>query len=267
MESAVRLRPLGVGDLLDETIRLYRSHFLHLVTVAAVTLVPATLLLNAAQVLALPLGGGGSRNSLAFAVVSAVSAAAFGLAYVVGSAALTLAISEAILGRRLRLRAAYARGLRRLWAIVGLGMLVSVALVVMFLVFPVAIYFSVCWALAYQVLLVEDTGIRRALSRSRALVRGRWWRTLGILTLIGLFTGAISLAFSLPGIILTGVAVLLGPSAMIVATVVNALFSAAGQVLVVPVQLSAFVLLYYDLRVRQEGLDLELRVAEVSGGG
>ena len=37
-----RLRPLDVGDLLDETFRLYRRHFWLLIGVGAVALLPAT---------------------------------------------------------------------------------------------------------------------------------------------------------------------------------------------------------------------------------
>ena len=41
--ETLRLRPMGVGDLLDIAFRLYRRHFLRLVGIVAVIYVPLTL--------------------------------------------------------------------------------------------------------------------------------------------------------------------------------------------------------------------------------
>jgi hypothetical protein len=109
----------------------------------------------------------------------------------------------------------------------------------------------------------------RALARSWRLVRGSWWRVLGITLLAGLIvaiTGAIlQLPFSIPAGLITShagtplhpplLAVIIGTVGMIVArTVTGAL------------QAGVYVLLYVDLRMRKEGLDMALRTATDGSG-
>ena len=48
---------------------------------------------------------------------------------------------------------------------------------------------------------------------------------------------------------------------------VNSLFSLAGQVLVMPISAAAFILLYYDLRIRKEGFDLEMLAKDLASRG
>src|SRR5262245_55228027 len=44
MNSALHLRPLSLGDLLDAAFRLYRAHFWTLAAIAALVFVPSALL-------------------------------------------------------------------------------------------------------------------------------------------------------------------------------------------------------------------------------
>lgn len=73
------------------------------------------------------------------------------------------------------------------------------------------------------------------------------------------------MVFSLPQTILQGVPVLTDPSGMgfAVATVLGVLIDTASQVVAGPIWFCGLVLLYYDLRVRTEGFDLELRAREM----
>jgi hypothetical protein len=102
---------------------------------------------------------------------------------------------------------------------------------------------------------VERIGLFDAMSRSWSLVDNRWWRTFGILLLVSLLYYLVSyvltwlaLTFLLTALVLPGWA-----AAAIFFTAVSV---ASG--LVVPVIQIAIVLLYFDLRVRREGLDLQL---------
>ena len=47
---------------------------------------------------------------------------------------------------------------------------------------------------------------------------------------------------------------------------IQQLFTMAGQVLITPISAAAVILLYYDLRIRKEGFDLEMLAADLSGG-
>src|SRR5688572_22715451 len=46
----IRLRPLDIGDVLDETFQVYRRSFVPLITTMAIVLVPASLVLLVASV-------------------------------------------------------------------------------------------------------------------------------------------------------------------------------------------------------------------------
>ena len=260
---AFRIRPLGVGDLLDEMISLYRRHFLLLIGIGAVLLVPLAVLQLLYQ-LALFFGD----YLWLVGAISLLYSVVFLVAYLAILLATTHAVSEIYLGRRPKVRGAYAAGMRRFGGALVLSLLVSLALILMAVTIvgiPAAIYFGVSWLLAPQVLLLEDLGVRKAVGRSRALVSGSWWRVAGIGVLIFLLEAVIQMVFSLPQTILQGVAVLSDPSGMglAVATVLGVLIGTASQVIAGPIWFCGLVLLYYDLRVRREGFDLELRAREM----
>ncbi len=84
-----RLRPLGVGDLLDETVRLYRRHFALFVGIAACVFIPAGLV-GFVQQLAL-LGG---QNPAMVGLFSLLPAPILGLANLAMSLAMIYAVSE-----------------------------------------------------------------------------------------------------------------------------------------------------------------------------
>jgi hypothetical protein len=89
-----------------------------------------------------------------------------------------------------------------------------------------------------QVILNEDEGPIRALSRSRQIVRGQWWRTFGIIL-------AIALLGLLPGFVIGWITVPIG------AEWVSALGVALGGAITAPFIALAQTLLYADLRARK----------------
>ena len=92
------------------------------------------------------------------------------------------------------------------------------------------------------------------MGRSWRLVQGRWWRTFLILFLMFIVFYAVGLALS--AFIALGQALL----QIVVSSVVVLWISGATSViidsLVNPILQIAIVLIYFDLRVRREGLDL-----------
>jgi hypothetical protein len=108
--------------------------------------------------------------------------------------------------------------------------------------------------------------------RSWRLTNGYFWRTFGIIALVGLIVGAITqvvgIPFSVIGALIGGViaptsASSTDPTAQIlvaqlsvnvVSSIVTSIVGAIGSV----IQTAALSLLYIDLRMRKEGLDLEL---------
>ncbi|MCG8352024.1 MAG: glycerophosphoryl diester phosphodiesterase membrane domain-containing protein [Chloroflexales bacterium] len=135
--------------------------------------------------------------------------------------------------------------------VLGIGLVLLVAYVAIRLLF------------VPQAIIIEKKGVIDSLQRSWQLVRGSFWRVLGIVLVIYfliqilIFIPTSSLEFAVGGVFNTPDAFVLRQSIL---TVVVYLI----QILVLPFNLIAYTLLYYDLRVRKEGYDLQLRAASIS---
>ena len=69
---------------------------------------------------------------------------------------------------------------KNFWRYVGLTFLVVICLIPLYILFIVpGIIFTVFWAFSGYILLKENTGIRKSMKKSRALVKGRWWHVFG----------------------------------------------------------------------------------------
>lgn len=145
-----------------------------------------------------------------------------------------------------------------IWLDSALGYVV-VGLATVLVSVPLTIYLSVRVSLTTPALALESTadgaiGPVTALRRSWALVRGAWWRTLGILLLGAILAGALSQVIAIPlGVIVS--AVPLTATAAIVAGVVTA---GLGQAVAQPISGLVLALVYVDRRIRTENLDSAL---------
>jgi hypothetical protein len=111
-----------------------------------------------------------------------------------------------------------------------------------------------------QAVVLEDMGPIAALGRSWTLMRGSFWRVLGIIVLIYILIQIITL---LPSALLGGVigAVFSELDQFMLQQSLSQLVGYSIQIFVLPLQLIGYTLLYYDVRVRKEGFDIELRAA------
>ena len=139
------------------------------------------------------------------------------------------------------------------------ALLVDFALAV--LLFFAVVFLIVRLSLAPAALMLENTGVVEGIGRSWALTRGSFWRVLGILVLAGLITGLVTgtLSFGL-GMVFGVVSVGL-PAAHPLVSAVTVLLTSVLSALVLPFTAAVTALTYIDLRMRTEGLDVELRQA------
>jgi uncharacterized membrane protein len=112
------------------------------------------------------------------------------------------------------------------------------------------------WVLVSPALVDRDRGIFDAIGTSWNYVRGHWWRTATILTVVGVVAVIVAMVIGMVfGFIgatahLDRVTLLLGAQ----------ITSAASQVLYWPAIVSALVAVYQDLKLRKEGGDIEARL-------
>jgi hypothetical protein len=149
---------------------------------------------------------------------------------------------------------------RALGAAVVALLVVGLSLLVML---PVALFFATRFLLTTQAIVLERQGALGGLGRSWRLVGRSFWRTLVILVLEGML---LYLVASLPSGMISFVVVFASggnQELLAVSNAISTLVSALGLILVQPLQFAIQTVLYYDLRTRSEGLDIELRSAQV----
>jgi hypothetical protein len=263
--APLRLRPLEIGDLLDETFRMYRRHFVLFAGISVILSIPLaalagysflTVFTNLVQQ-----AGSDQPPDLT------PSLTALGLFFVVNLAlypflygAITYAACESALGHEVTVWGALAGAFRRYLQIAAYLILI-VLMLIMFCLLPLWIWIWVGWAVVLPVMFVERTGLFAAMGRSWRLIQGRWWRTFLILFLMSIL---IEIVASGLGAFLYLAQTLLQ---VVLSNYMSLAISEAASVivgaLVNPILQIAIVLIYFDLRVRREGLDLFQLAASV----
>lgn len=282
---------MPLPELLDELFRLYRRHFSLIIGVALLVALPGLVwqLITGtykltpstyANLFTTPAGGGvPTFSSQQFSNVSG-SAALAGLGALIllpfSVGAVYRAVTDVALGRPATVPSVLRETLARYFPLLGLiGLIVVFAIVwiiafvigLFLLVLPglavfcLGVYLALRWTLTVAAMMAEDVGPIRGLGRSWNLVRGQWWRTFGILLIVGIMQAVIGYALGfLFGLIAT--AVTSGDVQLAVIAVGSTILGA----LVSPITTIAIVLLYFDLRVRKEGLDLDQLARQTSPG-
>lgn len=264
------MRPLEVGDLLDETFRLYRRHFLLFGGISVILALPSAGLYGLALGY---MGSALSRYSTGSTVTTQTADLSFlgplvagvGAAFLVNlvilpfsMGAVIYAASESALGRPVSagsiLRGVLHRyfSLLGYWALFYFTFVVAIVLCVVPLVLWTWVF--VGWIVAVPAMFVENIGLGAALGRSWRLVQQRWWRTFLVLFLISIvwYVAGVALAAFLQ----LGQVVLLIVLSPFIAQAISTAVAQVVSALVTPIIQIALVLIYFDLRVRKEGLDL-----------
>lgn len=160
----------------------------------------------------------------------------------------------------------------------GLIALVGVPGFIAALVFDVLLY--VRFSMSAPVVVLERQGPATALGRSWRLVRGSFWRVFGILLLTAIIVGIAGSVLRLPFGIISGLFSGGGASSplggagffttvaghpSLLALIIAAIGGIIAGAITQPVSAGVTVLLYVDLRMRREGLDLVLQTAASEG--
>jgi hypothetical protein len=211
---------------------------------------------------------------------------------------IALEVSRATIGEKLTVRGLWQLAKGRIGALVGWSAIATVAVVVVIVVLSfvigliiafggtaglvigillgivVGLGAAVLWfwlttklSLIPSVLLLERLPLREAIRRSWSLTNGYFWRTLGTQLLVSVIvqvaaqvvTTPVSLLLGIAGALVNpnaddgaGIAILVGT--YILTGIISLVFSALATVTSAAVN----ALIYIDIRMRKEGLDLDL---------
>ena len=225
------------------------------------------------------------------------------LGSVIATAMLTIVVSRAVLGRGVTIGEAWRDSRPQLLRLLGLLLLVPVLITAVMVLclapglaaaagdaasLSVALLFlgmlagtvAAAWlwvryCLAAPALMLEKQGVLTSMRRSAKLVRGSWWRVLGIQLLALLLVFIISSVVQMP---VTFIAALAGGEDTSLAgaaaatgwtsLIVSGIGSVIASTVSLPISAGVTALLYLDQRIRREALDLELaRAAGIPGYG
>lgn len=267
------LRPLGVGEIVDAAIRVYRAHFPVLMRISLVVLGPIALIQIAGAVAMGPLDLMGLATAdpdapldevlgpiLGAYAVLGIGSILSSLGTVVVQASSIAALAQAYQGEspdwQMSLRAGFRRFLPVLgalvvtWLVAGLGLLLCLI--------PGVLLYTM-WSVAPAVVVAERSGPLTALRRSWNLVRGRLWPVLGAIVLAYILYFVASQIIGLAASTFAFADAAAGVVSFLPSVIATALVS----VLAGPFLAALITIIYFDLRVRKEGYDLELMARDL----
>ncbi|HUV05540.1 MAG TPA: hypothetical protein VMX94_10590 [Armatimonadota bacterium] len=231
------LRPLDLVGLLDEMFDLYRKNFLLFAGIAGVVYLPVYLIVcSLAGIYATP---------IAAVMILPLSLTA--------TAAGTWAVSQTYIGKPTTILGSYQAIIRRMLPFAGTMIVASLIIWAGFLLLVIpGIIFSFWYAFISEVFVIEGKASSEARRRSRQLAAGQWGRIFLLTLIAGLLAAIVS------GILTWPVQMLFLARHEQPTGALYGLASGLAYTLATPIQIIALVLLYYDVRVRKEGFDIEM---------
>ena len=265
----IEIRPRRATELVDASFQLLRRYYAQLVTVSAITMSPGVairiLMRDAMTNPKVMTANPGPLFAVGFAAVLCVT---------VCDAVLTIAVSDGYLNGEIDLGRAFGTGMRKIMAVflasffrgllvglvvmvVGIGSVIIMALkipLLFVLIVPLAFWLMIYVLLRtfaiIPVVVLENIGANTSVTRTLQLSKNC---AAHIFYSLGL---AFFLYFIFSGIISTLGITLLNPATA----------GIIGAVLIIPIYPLLTVvstMLYYDLRIRKEGFDLEIMSREL----
>jgi hypothetical protein len=304
---ALDLRPLTLGELLDRSFSIYRHHFWTFVGIMAVPSVLAlamSLLIILVGVSLAPgpepraaLAAGRILWVMAIFVAICVTLVVYFVTYAVALGATTIAVSQIYLDRPGTIRGAFAPLKGKVGRLTLLFLLVSlrifgmaflgilalgisaaissaispivggvIAVVGMFGIGALCFWFVLRYAVSVPVAVLEDETATDSIGRSVLLTEGYRGRVFVLLLFTIVIAYAVLLIFQGPFLAIGMLAGEESPT-YFWSQLLSSISGAIGSAFTSPLMVVAYAVLYYDLRVRKEGLDVEMMLGKLPPAG
>jgi len=262
------LRPRTVGEILDVAVLLYRARFGPLIKVTLVVTLPISVLTMFVLLSALPDDEGGSISFNLFSPFffsgsdSAAQVGAIFVTFILSTlstafvtAVATRIVADGYVGGQEATGTAVRAVLRRFLPLMGLTITTSLA--VAFLCFA-GYFLAAFWCVGVPALILEGTGVFRSIGRSFQLTKSAFGVSFGVYWLGQLLV--FSLTIGLAGLLLLAITTADSASAEVIAQSIG---TAIATVVTTPFLAAAVVALYFDLRIRAEGFDVQMMTAQL----
>lgn len=255
----------GLGDILSTAFEVYKANAAKLLVIVAIVVVPLALIGSLIENVVFGLetrevtvGGQtietivGTRSFFAAIAGATVTAALAVIMASVLQAAVIRAGAQAVIGDPVDAEASYRYGFKRLGSVILISILVGLIVFVGFILLVIpGFIFWMFLSVAIPALVIENKRGTDALGRSWNLVKGSFWHVVGTMIVTALITGVIG-----------GLIGAIGGNNVFVSWI----FTSIAQILTTPFTALVVVILYLDLRARQESLTAETLRSEIAAG-
>ncbi len=281
-DSYANMQPLSLTDILDGMFSVYRNNFQLFFKIVLVYFVIGYIIDKIGMYLVLR----STIDNILFGLIFTIGTSTILALFIMG--AILYASSQIFLGKVITVEAALQQSLRRYLPLLGgfvLYILVITGLSITCIGIPFAIYMFVRWGLHSLPILVEETSVGASLRRSSELVKGNWWRVCGIMLAIILIyymiSTILSTTFSFIFMLIPGtgemppdatplemISFIFAPSPQDIGWLmysIRTFFGLAITALLMPIASIGTTLLYFDMRIRKEALDLEMQATDNLG--
>ncbi len=266
------LRPLKAGEILDRAFRLYRANFWFLMGVAGVLLGPFLILKLLSHFV--------FQNIIYISYIQI-----FLIEYLV-SGAMIWVTSRAYLCGNTSILGAYRKARSYLKSLMGAGFLYVISyihnavvgmiitsflrgkveaigvqilyVVIIFLGGPCLLFFQTRLWFATTAVMLEDLNIRNSVKRSWHLTSQNFWHVCVVLIADILLSYLLDWLPVYMIYYLIGFAILHFGAVPQITTAVSLVVNQLILIIIMPLFVCIRIIMYYDLRVRREGYDLEL---------
>jgi hypothetical protein len=246
--------PQSIGGVLDSGFKLYREALPQAYLLAALAAL-ATTPVNLLQPYFVRGGVTGliGARGLILVAVALVAAVVF--------AALIARIDAVARGASMSFGGALSVGLQRLAAMILSGLAFGIVAFIGFCLLIIPGLIVVIWLVfAPFGVVIERRGPIASLSYSRAIVRGHWWRTAALLTVLGIVLMVVYILFAV-GVSIALISDPVAAQAGEVPWYVTLIIGPVLQAVIAPLWYALMLAIFYDLRLRHEGGDLAARIA------
>jgi len=227
------LQEHNAGSIIRCTSQIYKRNFLKIVIIYALPAIPAHLIFFKVM----------EGGNTFWIISSYLALIAVGL-FAMGS--ITVAVSDICVGNPAAVIRSYKRlsgSLAGRLFVANLLQSLLIGIGSILLIVPGILMFI--WYMFVPIIIVlENSSLKEAFRRSKALGKGFYWRNLGILMI---FYGVLIAFFMVVSIVvtLTGFASIQAPVAL----------TFFVTIIILPILFVTIILIYYDMRVRKEGYD------------
>lgn len=266
--SMPQFEPMSVSGILDRALRLYRDQFVRFVAIAAIVQVPLGLMMSVG--LALIIGAGTVADRSEDPPVFLMAAGAVGflvfmvfalVGHQICTAALLKCVGETYLGGEATVWQAYRFVLRKALTLICAAILVVLISMLGYMLCIVpGVIFSLWYALTTPAIVMENLGAVAGMGRSKQLAKGNLGKIFLVFLIILLITWMLTYPLNFAAGLLAG---LISRGDPLISMFITQVAQFVPQIIVMPFSAAASVLLYYDLRIRKEGFDLEMLAASM----